>query len=439
MLNKQWKLKDYLTYILLTLVFLSSWTDINGIFTELPQIILTQPEGWRLGSHLGFVASVSNIAPLALVFCKCTCRKRPLNVIPINYIVISIGLLLCFLLVFFWSNTTVVFNQTRSLALLILTFFLALLDCTAMVSFSHYMTRFRSEFTSALFLGESLTTIIPSLLAIAQGNGRLTCVSSSNNKAGGNVSTIAVYETARFSVSIYFLCIFFLLVLSFAAYVLLQWTKIAANSSQDAAKEPMMSESKNVPTMNSMIDSDSANELQGHKITPLFYLLLLFGSAYTSSIVYGMVFSISVYVLMPYGHQIFYLGTILSPWMFALVWLFGTMKPFVAKRYLLTLIILGSITFSFDLIWALKSPCPPLVNTIQGNILVLIIWLSTFIFLGYPRLVIANYVRAHSSNGMFWFGASVQLGSLVGSIIAYILVETFSVFKEQVPCKQAQC
>ncbi|UJR17751.1 hypothetical protein I4U23_004649 [Adineta vaga] len=424
MLNKQWKLNDYITYILLTLVLLSAWTDINGIFTELPQIILTQPEGWRLGSHLGFVASMSNIAPLALVFCKCAYRNRPLNVVPINYFVISIGMISCFLLVFFWSNTSWIFNEKRSLALLILTFFLALLDCTSMVSFSHYITRFRTEFTSALFLGESLTMIIPSLLAIAQGNGRLTCVFSSNNSTTSNISITPIYETARFSVSIYFLCIFFLLVLSFVAFVLLQWTDIAKNNNQDATKEPMI---------------DSATTNQPHRLTPLFYLLLLFGALYTSSVVYGMVFSISAYVLMPYGHQIFYLGTILSPWMFTLVWLFGTIKPFLAKRYLLLMILLGSITFSFDLMIAFRSPCVPLINTIQGNILVLVIWLSTFLLLGYPRLIIANYVRAHSPNGMFWFGANVQLGALIGSVISYLLVQTFSLFKERLPCQQIQC
>jgi hypothetical protein len=142
---------------------------------------------------------------------------------------------------------------------------------------------------------------------------------------------------------------------------------------------------------------------------------------------------------MPYGHRIFYLGTILSPWMLSLTWLFGMAKPFVAKRYLLIMIILGSITFSFDLVISLKSPCPPFVNTTKGNVFVLFIWLSTYILFGYPRLVIANYVRLHSSNGMFWFGANVQLGALVGSIVAYLLVETFSVFQEQLPCEQIQC
>ncbi|CAF1348589.1 unnamed protein product [Adineta steineri] len=429
MFNKEWKLNEYVTYLLLTLVLLSSWTDINGIYTELPQIVLTQPEGWKLGAYIGLVSSISNIAPLALVFCKCIYRKETLNIIPINYIVMIIGMISCFLLVFLWSDTTYIFNRNRSLALLILTFFLALLDCTSMVTFSHYMTRFRHEFISALFLGESLTMVIPSVLAMMQGNGQLTCVPSSNND-----TTIAIYKTARFSVSVYFLCIFFILVASFIAFVLLQWTKIAQTSCQDATKKPLLSETNSENSMNIVIDSDNTI-----KLTPVLYLLLLSGSAYTSSIIFGMVLSISAYVLMPYGHRIFYLGTILSPWMFSLVWLFGTIKPFIAKRYLLLMIILGSITFSFELILAFKSPCPPLINTMQGNILILFIWLSTILLLGYPRLVIANYVRAHSSNGMFWFGANVQFGALIGSIVAYLLVETFSLFKEQLPCEKIQC
>ena len=54
----QWKLKQYIIYILLTLVFLSSWTDINGIYAELPQIVLTQPEHWKLGAYLALITNV---------------------------------------------------------------------------------------------------------------------------------------------------------------------------------------------------------------------------------------------------------------------------------------------------------------------------------------------------------------------------------------------
>jgi len=417
----QWSLSQYITYLLLTLVVLSSWTDINGIYAELPQIILTQPEGWKLGAYLALITNLGNIAPLALVLIKCLYRKRTINPVPINYIVIFIGMLSCFLLIFFWSYTTIIGNEKRSTALLILAFFLSLLDCTSSISFADYIQRFRKEFTSTMFLGESLTSILPSLLAIVQGNGQLRCIQSTN----GTNTTEAIYETARFSVSIYFLCLFILLTISFISFVLLQWTSIAQNTRQIIPETSL-------ETTNTIDKSEQS-------LTTSSYILLSLGCTYTSSILFGMILSISTFVLMPYGHRIFYLGTILSPWMFTLVWILGMIKPLLSKRYLLILIILGSITFAFDLFVSFKSPCPPWVDTTKGSVLILIVWLSTYVLLGYPRLVIANYVRIHSPNGMFWYGVNVQLGALIGSIVAYLLVETFSLFRERIPCEQITC
>jgi riboflavin transporter 2 len=429
-------LNAYITYILLTLVFLSSWTDINGIFAELPQIILTQPEGWKLGAYLALITNFGNIAPFVLVLIKCFSSKQTLNSIPINYIVMIIGMSSCFLLIFFWKNTTIIQNQSYSLALLILAFFLSLLDCTSSVSFADYIQKFRKEFTSSLFLGESLTSIIPSLLAIAQGNGQLHCISSNN---GTNITEV-VYEVARFSVSIYFLCLFLLLTISLISFILLQWTSIAQNSRQFPSKISLKSIENSPELMDTFFEQQKkSNSSELIHLTKTSYLLLSFGCTYTSSILFGMLLSISTYVLMPYGHRIFYLGTILSPWMLTLIWIFGMIKPVISKRYILILILCGSITFSFDLFVSFKSPCPPFGNTINGSIFILIIWLSTYVLLGYPRLVIANYVRNYSSNGMFWYGVNVQLGALIGSIIAYLLIETFSLFSEKQPCEQILC
>jgi riboflavin transporter 2 len=435
MVPKAWRRDEYITYALLTFVFLSSWTDINGIFSELPQIVLTQPEKWKLGAYIGLITNMGNIAPLALILLRCAYRKSVISLIPINYVLIFIGMLSCLLLVFFWSKTTFILNQDRSVSLFVLAFFLSLLDCTSMVTFSDYLTRFRTKFTSALFLGESLTTILPSLLAIAQGNGQAQCIPSEQNITSSNISITVVYKTARFSVSIYFLCIFFLLTTSLMAFLLLQWTNIAQTSYHSGSDEaPVLKGS-----VNKIHDANTDVQKQPYKLTSLHYLLLSLGCIYTSSVLFGMLLSISAYVLMPYGHQIFYLGTILSPWMLSLVWVLGMLKPFVAKRYLLIMIMLGSVTFAFKMYFSFKSPCPPYVHTTEGNIVVLFIWLSTYVLLGYPRLVIANYVRLYSANGMFWFGAHVQLGALIGSVVAYLMVDTFSLFQEQLPCEQASC
>ena len=414
----RWSRSDYFTYLLLTLVFLSSWTDINGIYAELPQIVLTQPESWRLGAFLALVTNLGNVAPLILVLVKCLARKKTLDPVPINYVVILIGMLACFLLIFFWSYTTTIAQEKRSTALLVLAFFLSILDCTSSISFADYIHRFRKEFTNTLFLGESLTSLLPSLLAIAQGNGQIVCVPTNNG-------TEAIYQTARFSVSIYFLCLFLLLTISFISFVILQWTAISRTTLQVSPTTP--------------VETNVTLDAPFKPLTLRSYLLLSFGCIYTSSILFGMLLSIATYVLMPYGHRTFYLGTILSPWMLTLVWLLGIKKPLIAKRYLPLLLALGSITFAFEMFVAFRSPCPPLVDSTGGSVMILIIWLITYLLMGYPRLVIANYVRLHSTNAMFWFGVHVQSGALIGSIVAYLLVETFSLFRERTPCELVRC
>ncbi|CAF3003779.1 unnamed protein product [Rotaria sp. Silwood2] len=99
-MHHRWHLNEYVTYILLTLVFLSSWTDINGMYVELPQIILTQPSSWKLGANLALITNFGNISPLILILIKCLYRKHTLNPVPINYIVILIGMLSYFFINF---------------------------------------------------------------------------------------------------------------------------------------------------------------------------------------------------------------------------------------------------------------------------------------------------------------------------------------------------
>ena len=416
---RKWSRSEVITYVLLTLVYVASWIDINGIFAELPQIVLTQPEGWRLGAHLGLAANFGNIAPLVLVLIKCFVKRKTLDPVPINYVVILIGMLACFLLIFFWSYTTIIGNERRSTALLILTFLLSILDCSSSVSFADYANRFRKEFLGSFFLGECLTSLLPSVLALAQGNGEIYCQTIGNE-------TVSIYQTARFPVSIYFLCLFLLLTISFTAFTTLQWTRIAHKAIQVT---PETSSDVEIRELHS----------KSERMSKSVYLLMLIGCLYTSSILYGLMISISTYVLMPYGQRIFYWGTVISPWMMAIVWFLGSKQPLIKKPFLIILIAIGSILMSYVLYVAATSPCSPLVGSTAGSAIILTIWFLTYIAFGYPRLVIANYVRSHSSNGMFWFGVNIQCGALLGTVTAYLLVEVFGVFHEQAACEPILC
>ncbi|CAF3375254.1 unnamed protein product [Rotaria sp. Silwood2] len=267
----------------------------------------------------------------------------------------------------------------------------------------------------------SSVKVLHLLFQVAQGNGQIRCIQTMN----GTNTTESIYESPRFSVSIYFLCLFILLTISFISFVLLQWISIARNANQIVGEESF-----------EIINPINKQE---KSLTTSSYILLSLGCAYISSILFGMMLSVSAYVLMPYGQNIFYTRTIISPWMLTFVWILGMIKPILPKRFIWILIILGSFTFAFIMYVSFKSPCPPWVDTAKRSVLVLFIWLSSYISLGYPRLIIANYVRTYSPNGMFWFGVQVRFGGLIGSIISYLFIEIFSLFRERMPCEQNIC
>ncbi len=55
----------------------------------------------------------------------------------------------------------------------------------------------------------------------------------------------------------------------------------------------------------------------------------------------------------------------------------------------------------------------------------------------YIRLVIGNRIRQQyqRESGLFWLGATSQMGSLVGAIPMFLLVNVYSVFKSRYACQ----
>ena len=89
------------------------------------------------------------------------------------YFILSIGALSCLLLSFFWNKTAFIFNEERSVGLIVLNFSLALLDGTSSVTFLPYIGgNFIKEYIIPNYIGESLASLIPSVLSLIQGLGQ---------------------------------------------------------------------------------------------------------------------------------------------------------------------------------------------------------------------------------------------------------------------------
>ncbi|CAF4544335.1 unnamed protein product [Rotaria sp. Silwood2] len=112
-----------------------------------------------------------------------------------------------------------------------------------------------------------------------------------------------------------------------------------------------------------------------------------------------------------------------------------TSSSAIVKSFLTTngTIIIGlcdeHLTPSINCSAEYHSSCPSNVDKIKGNTLILIIWLSTHVLLGYPRSIIAYYVQNYSLNEMLSYGVNVQLGALIGSIIIYHLIKNIFFIK----------
>ena len=169
------------TYLLFCVFGIGSWVAINGIWAELPILLVTQPECYKLATTLSVVVQVANIGPLLYSVVKMIWHKTRLNDFYLEVaaviVIVIIGIVSCVLLSLFWNTTAVINDESHSVVLIILSFLLALVDCTSSVVFVPFMKHFPAKYLSALFIGEGLSGVLPSALALIQGsvNNSLSC------------------------------------------------------------------------------------------------------------------------------------------------------------------------------------------------------------------------------------------------------------------------
>jgi riboflavin transporter 2 len=206
---------------LIAILNLSSWIDLQALLVELPLIIPQTPEKWALPSIAAMFVCAANILPM-FVFIQRSYQGKRFSEIPYIYLIIIVGMVACCVLAMCWQTTWIVFGRERSVWLLSGIFILSMLDCTSSLVFFDYMKRFRTEYLRAAFLGETLTSAIPTLLILIQGVAGETICSPSIN---GTIVEVT-FTQPRFSVRIFMFAIAGIILASFIAFVILRWTNI---------------------------------------------------------------------------------------------------------------------------------------------------------------------------------------------------------------------
>ncbi|KAL1767373.1 solute carrier family 52, riboflavin transporter, member 2 [Sigmodon hispidus] len=206
-----------LTHLLVALFGMGSWAAVNGIWVELPVVVKELPEGWSLPSYLSVLVALGNLGLLLVTLWRRLARGKGER-IPIQ-VVQGLSVVGTALLALLWHHETSVAGQPHSVAFLTLAFVLALACCASNVTFLPFLSHLPPPFLRSFFLGQGLSALLPCVLALVQGVGRLECLPvPTNGTTGPPIKVFPINFPERFSASTFFWVLTALLGTSAAAF-----------------------------------------------------------------------------------------------------------------------------------------------------------------------------------------------------------------------------
>ena len=397
-----------IVYTTVIIFGIGSWVDINGLWVELPAMITEGlPEGWRLPSYLSVIVQIANIGPLFVTLYNVFAPGK-LNNKGVVYVILGIGSLSCLLLAFLWKTTAYVAGEERSIALLILQFFLALVDCTTSVVFLPFMTIFKADYMTAYFIGEGMSGMVPSLVALGQGSGSVSCVNVSSTNTTTNITTFNVYPKSNppsFPVRDFLLFLFAMVFSSGIAFTLLNYcpyyreeyatyteedelsihnkyrnykmseeharkVSFSDQATIELSQSPLLKNGKKFQTVNMKKSFDSEKDKTGHSMSKTRYVYFLIMTAFLNALSNCVLPSIQTFSCLPYGISAYHLTAVLYNIANPVACFIVVFRSAASCGVITILSFLGSLVAGIILYTAVASPTPLLVGTKTGEALI---------------------------------------------------------------------
>ncbi|KAL7077546.1 hypothetical protein ACQ4LE_003303 [Meloidogyne hapla] len=446
-----------ITAFLLVIMFGSStWLTINAIWVELSLYTSRLPEGWSLPSYLSLIIQAACLLTLIYSVGHRYTRFNT-NKAPLILSLLIFGSICMLLLALFWQETFWLFGIEHSVALIFLTFCMALVCASSNLFFMPYMADFHNSYMSAYFLGMSFSSFIPSLIKLVQGVGKYNCVE--HLLPNGTKQIDSIPTEPLFSIKIYNSLIFVWMSIATTSFAILHWKFEHARENKKINETPQIVgenafaevvreqiDENSVADEQSPLNSNVAKETNGiiklQKIGSdrgMRYWMLIFMLTLISAQMNTIIPSIQSYATLAYSMITYHLALTLSnishpPANFLPIW--------CEPRSLTVIFILTSIcTVStiFIFILALQSPEPMLRTSFPfvGSFLSVSASVLSGFLCSYLRTLITGLVRSEQSNSekaLFWCGFFMQIGSIIGACAMFPLVNYYKIFKKRDPC-----
>ena len=327
-----WSSVSIATYLLVVIFGTGSWIAVNGIWVELPIIVQHIPESWSLPSYLTVIIQLANIGPFLFTLGN-KFYPRAIRETPTIFVILPVGALACGLLAFFWKETSHIAGAERSLALLILAFLVSVVDCTSSVTFLPFMAIFREVYMSPYFVGEGLSGLLPSLVALGQGVGagasHQGCAAASTTAPPPLNSTNATNTNVtsapwggpgpKFSTAVFFWFLCGMMTASGLAFLGLNTLSFAKRqqvrqrNSKLGGEEAALHEGDHEMAKMADEEADSGEDSSDEGSTnPPATIFLLVALAVINGLSNGIIPAIQIYACIPYSYYIYHLTLTLS-------------------------------------------------------------------------------------------------------------------------------
>lgn len=388
----------------LTILFgLGSWLTINGVWVELPSIVLFVPEQWTLSSYLSIIAQASNIGPIAvLVLYKV--RPNWLNETFVTYVIIIVGIASCVLSAFLWQTTSTLGGKKHSVALFIFVFLLSLCDCTSSVIFLPFMALLKPDYMTGLYIGEGLSALVPALLALGQGVGKSECKNISTVNSTTNTTTFHTEQISslpNFPVRDFFLALAVMMLICGIAFSLLKYAPFCKSEhltrSEELTRSDIATSSTSCQLRNKKAMGNDAEdhtvliERLNRKMTKVHRVVWFLVIGWVSFLANGFLPSINTYSSLPYGSEAFHLSATLDNIANPLACALAFFLPAKSFRVLLSASFTGTAFSVYLIVLASMSPNPPLVDDLGGSFLMVCEYIHRYIYINSIYIIKLNH------------------------------------------------
>lgn len=434
-----------LTHLLVALFGMGSWIAVNGIWVELPVVVKELPEGWSLPSYLSVLVALGNLGLLLVTLWRRLAPGKSER-IPIQ-VVQGLSIVGTGLLAPLWSNMALVAGQLHSVAFLTLAFVLALSCCASNVTFLPFLSHLPPPFLRSFFLGQGLSALLPCVLALAQGVGRLECLHvPANGTTGPPIKVSPINFPERFSAGTFFWVLTALLGTSAAAFqgllLLLPspppeatmgtGLRVETPGTEEEEEEEEASPLQEPPGQVASIVSSP--DPKAHRLFSSRSACLLGLLAITNALTNGVLPAVQSFSCLPYGRLAYHLAVVLGSSANPLACFLAMAVLCRSLAGLYGLCLLGMFFGTYLMTLAVLSPCPPLVGTSAGVVLVVLSWVLCAGVFSYIKVATSSMLHSGGRPALLAAGVAIQVGSLLGAVAMFPPTSVYPVFRSGEDC-----